>query len=90
MPSSTKITKTDGSEDVSPTESAMLELDSPTNAGVGDPDKQGGMLVIPAKAKVGKKMINETGVAVRREAPYNLGKGEERADRKLQREEWQL
>ena len=43
--------------DTSPTESAMLEPDSPTNAGGGDPDKQGGALVISAKAKVRKKMM---------------------------------
>ena len=34
MTSSTKITKTDASEDTSPTESAMLGPDSPTNFGV--------------------------------------------------------
>ena len=39
MPSSTKITKTDVSKDTSPTESAMLGPDSPTNAGGGDPGK---------------------------------------------------
>ena len=75
--SSTKTTKTDASEDTSPKESAMLEPDSPTNAGGGDPDKQGGTLVIPAKAKVGKKMIDETGVAMGG-APENLAKGTSR------------
>ena len=47
-----KITKTDVSEDTSPTKSAMLELDSPKNAGGGNQDKQGGVLVIPANKKV--------------------------------------
>ena len=37
----------DVSEDTSPTESAMLEPDSPTNASEGDLDKQGWALVIP-------------------------------------------
>ena len=70
----------DVSEDTSPTESPVLEPDSPINAGGENPDKQGGALVIPAKATVGEKMINETGVAVRRGAPYNPGKGKRRAE----------
>ena len=45
---STDITKTDVSEGTSPTECATLEPDSPTNSGGGDPDKQGGALIIPA------------------------------------------
>ena len=66
MPFSAKITKGDASKDASPTESAMLGPDSPTNAGGGNLDKQGGALVIPAKTVVREKMINTTGVAVRR------------------------
>ena len=56
----------------------MLGPDSPTNASGGDLDKQGGALVIPANEKVGKKMINETGVAVRRRKSYNPGEGKRR------------
>ena len=58
----------------------MLEPDSPTNASGGDPDKQEGALVVPEKAKVGKKMINVTGVAVRRGGPYNPAKDKRRAE----------
>ena len=90
MPSSTNITKTDVSEDSSPTQNAMLEPESPTNAGGGDPDKQGGALVIPAKAKVGKKMINVTGVAISRGSTYNLGKGKKGQNQELHREELRL
>ena len=64
-----KITKGDASEDALLTESAPLGLDNPTNAGGGDRDKQGEALVFPAKTEVGEKMINETGVAVRRGLP---------------------
>ena len=46
-------------EDTSPTESAMLEPDSPKNAGEGKPDKEGGALVIPEKATVGENTINK-------------------------------
>ena len=56
----------DVSEDTTPTESAMLKSDSPKNAGRGNPDKEGGALVIPAKVMVGDNMINETGVAFSR------------------------
>ena len=42
----------------------MLEPDSPTNAGGGDPDKQEGVLVIPEKAKGVKQKIDETRVAM--------------------------
>ena len=80
MLSAAKITKTDVSEDTSPKQSAMLRPNSPTNAGGGDLDKQGGALVIPSKEKVGKKMINETGVTVRRRTPYNPGGGKRRPD----------
>ena len=78
MPSVAKNTKTHVSENASPTESAMLGPDSPTNAGERDLDKQGGTLVIPAKAAVGEKMINETGVAVRRGLTINPGGGKRR------------
>ena len=44
-------------EDTSPTESAMLELDSPKNAGGDNPDKQGGALVLLAKAMVVEKKL---------------------------------
>ena len=70
----------DVSEDTSPTESAMLELDSPKNAGGGNPDKEGGVLVIPTKAMVGENMINGTGVAVRRGSTINPGGGKRRAE----------
>ena len=70
----------DVSEDTSPTESAMLELDSPKNASGGNPDKEGGALVIPAIAKVGEKMINETGVALKRGLTINPGGGKRRAE----------
>ena len=90
MPSSTKITKTDVSEDTSPTESTMLEPDSPKNSGRGNPDKQGGALVIPAKAAVGEMMINEIGVAIRRRALNNPGEGKKGHHQELQKEEWQL
>ena len=43
----------------SPTESAMLEPDSPKNAGKWKPDKEGGALFIPAKATVGENTINK-------------------------------
>ena len=71
----------DVSEDTSPTERAMLELDSPKNSGKEKPDKEGGALVIPAKATVEEKMINEAGVAVRRGSTINW---------ELQKEEWRL
>ena len=61
MSSTAKITKGDASEDALPTESALL-----TNAGGGDKDEQGEALFIPEKTEVGEKMINETGVAVKR------------------------
>ena len=48
-------------------------------AGVGY-FKQGGALVIPVKAMVGEKMINETGVAVRRGSTINPGGGKRRAE----------
>jgi len=59
--SKAKITKGDSSEDALPTESALL-----TNAGGGDQDEQGEVLFIPEKTEVGEKMINETGVAIKR------------------------
>ena len=90
MPSSTKNTKTDASEDTSLTESAMLGPDSPTNAGRGDLDKQEEALFVPAKAKVGKKMINETRVAVRRRSPTIREMAKEGQNRELQREAWRL
>ena len=68
----------DVSEDKFPTESAMLEPDSPKNAGGGSPDKEGGALVVSAKAKVGKKKIDKTGVAMGG-APDNPGGGKRRA-----------
>ena len=49
----------DVSEDTSPTEIAVLEPDSPKNASKGKPDKEGGALVIPAKATVGENTINK-------------------------------
>ena len=64
MSSTEKTTKGDASEDALPTESALLGPDNPTNAGGGGQDKQGEALVIPDKAEVGEKMINEPGVAV--------------------------
>ncbi len=67
MSSEAKITKGDASEDALLTESALLGPDNPTNAGRGDQDKQGEALVIPEKTEVGEKMINENGVAVKRE-----------------------
>ena len=70
----------DVSDDTFPTESAILEPDSPKNAGGGNPDKEGGALVIPAKAKVGKKKIDETGVSVGG-APRNPAKGKRRAEK---------
>ena len=89
MPSAAEITKGDVSDDASSTESSVLGPDSPTNASGGDPDKQRGALVIPAKAKVGKKKIDETGVAVGG-APNNLAKGKGGQKRELQGEEWWL
>ena len=41
-------------EDTSLTESAMLEPDNLKNASGDNPDKQGGSLVIPAKATMGE------------------------------------
>jgi hypothetical protein len=35
----------------------MLEPDSPKNAGGDNPDKQGGVLVLPATATVGEKRL---------------------------------
>ena len=67
------------SEDTSPTQSAMLEQDSPNNAGRGSPDKQGGALVIPEIEKLGEKIINETGVALKRGLTINPGGGKRRA-----------
>jgi hypothetical protein len=64
MSSTAKITKGDASEDALPTESALLGPNNPTNAGGGGQDEQGEALVIPEKAEVGEKMINEPGVAV--------------------------
>ena len=64
MSSTEKITKGDASENPSSTESALLGPDNPTNAGGGGQDEQGEALVIPEKAEVGEKMINEPGVAV--------------------------
>ena len=52
-------------EDTSPTESTMLEQDSPKNAGGDNPDKQGGTLVLPAKATVGEKKVNSIGESVK-------------------------
>ena len=66
MSSEVKNTKGDASEDALPTESALLGPDNPTNAGGGDRDEQGEALVIPEKTEVGEKMIDETGVAVKR------------------------
>ncbi len=64
MSSTAKITKGDASEDALLTESALL-----TNAGGGAQDEQGEALFIPEKTEVGEKMINETGVAVKRAFP---------------------
>ena len=86
MPSAAKITIGDSSEDASPTESAMLGPDSPTNAGGGDLDKQGGALVIPVKSAVVEMMINEIGVAIRRRALNNPGGGKKGHHRELQKE----
>ena len=69
MPSEAKITKGDVSEDASPTESAILGPDNPTNASGGDLDKQGEALVLTAKSEEGEKMINEIGMAVRSGLP---------------------
>ena len=66
MSSEAKITKGDASEDALPTESALLGPVNPTNAGGGDRDEQGEVLVIPEKAEVGEKMMNEPEVAVKR------------------------
>ena len=66
MLSKAKITKGDASEDALPTESALLGPDNPTNAGGGGQDEQGEALVIPEKAEVGEKMMNEPEVAVRK------------------------
>ena len=66
MSSKAKIIKGDASEDALPSESALLGPDNPANAGGGYRDEQGEALVIPEKTEVGEKMINETGVAVKR------------------------
>ena len=58
-------------EDTSPTESAMLEPDSPKNAGRENPDKQGGAMVIPAKATVEEKLIDLIRLAINRRALTN-------------------
>ena len=57
------------SENALLTESALLGPNNPTNAGGGDQDKQGEVLVIPAKREVGEKMINEIGITVRSGLP---------------------
>ncbi len=66
MSSESKSTKGDMSEDALPTESALIGPDNLTNNGGGDQDEQGEAMVIPEKTEVGEKMINETGVAVKR------------------------
>ena len=66
MSSEAKITKGDASENALLTESALLGPDNPTYAGGGGHDEQGEALVIPERAEVGEKMINEPGVAVER------------------------
>ena len=66
MSSEARITKGDASEDALLTESALLGLDNPTNAGGGGQDEQGEALVIPKKAEVVEKMMNEPEMAVRK------------------------
>ena len=79
----------DVSEDTSPTESTMLELDSPKIAGGGKPDKEGGALVIPAKAAVGENKIIDTRLEIMRRTVLNKpNEAKEGQNRVLQREEW--
>ena len=68
-------------EDTSPTESVMLEPDSPKIASGGKPDKEEGELVIPAKATVGENTIIDINLTNPKEA--NTGH-----HRVLRREEW--
>ena len=86
MSSIANITKSDASEDALLTESALLGPNNPTNAGRGDQDEQGEALVISEKTEVGEKMINETGVALKRafsaarqKMAYELVGGKKRA-----------
>ncbi len=60
MSSEGRITKGDASEDALLTESALLGPDNPTNAGLGNQDKQGEALVIPEKTEVVEKIIYKT------------------------------
>ena len=69
MSSDAKITKGDASEDALLTESAVFVPNNPTNAGGGGQDEQGEALVVPEKAEVGEKIINEPGVAVKSGLP---------------------
>ena len=67
MSSEGRITKGDASEDALLTESALLGPDNPTNAGGGGKDEQEGKaLVIPEKAEVREKMMNEPEVTVKK------------------------
>ena len=69
MSSTAKITKGDAFEDALPIKSTLFGPDNPTNAGGGGQDEQGEALVIPEKAEVGEKMMNEPGVAMKRGIP---------------------
>jgi hypothetical protein len=97
MSSEATITKGDESEDALLTESALLGPYNPTNAGGGDQDEQGEALFIPEKTEVGEKMINETGVAVKRafsaarqKWPMNRLEAKEGHHQELRQEEFQL
>ena len=68
----------DVSENKSPTESAMLEPDSLKIAGRGKPDEEGGELVIPAKATVGKNTIIDIKESIMRRVALNKPKGGKR------------
>ena len=76
MSSKENITKGDSSEDALPTESALLGPDNPTNSGEGGNDEQKGeALVIPKKAEVGEKMMNEPELAVKKRFSLIRGGG---------------
>ena len=71
----------DVSEDTSSSERAILELWNPTIAGVGKPYKEGGALVIPAKAMVEKNTIIDHRLSrLRRVALNKPTKGKRRAE----------
>jgi len=76
MSSEARITKSDASKDALPTESALLGPNNLTNSGKGGNDEQKGeALVIPKKAEVGEKIMNEPEVVVKKKFTLIRGTG---------------